>query len=258
MSKEIHFCEVCGISSQDKRVNFIEAAGKFLCRKHREQFMKYGEFKDNNSRGIFDSNEIRKFENHAEIDTYDQFGNVTETYILDLEDIDKLEGKKWMTVYKTGKPYLKTGNQKSKIEYFHRIIMNNPDNQVDHIDGNTLNNKKSNLRIVSLEDNMKNLKKKSTNTSGIRGVSFSERDQLYKVDFTYEKKRYYFKGFPTKAEAVALRFLCEKYILKEYRNTSNDELYKSYIDELTDSQKKNLIKYFKEKVNTSKDGVNSI
>lgn len=163
-----------------------------------------------------------------------------------------------MTVYKTGKPYLKTGNQKSKIEYFHRIVMDSPEAQVDHIDGNTLNNKKSNLRVVSLENNMKNLKKQSINTSGIRGVSFSERDQLYKVDFTYEKKRYYFKGFHSKAEAVALRFICEKYFLKNYRNTSNDELYKYYINELTDSQKKSVIKYFKEKINSSKDGVNSI
>lgn len=258
MSKEIHFCEVCGISSQEKRVNFIKSAGKYLCRKHREQFVKYGEFKDNNSRGVFDPNEVRIYENYAEIDTYDQFGNVVETYKIDLDDVNKIGIKKWRTTYKNKKPYLNTGNQKSKIEYFHRIIMGNPKEQVDHINGNTLDNRKSNLRIVSIQQNMKNLKKKSTNTSGIRGVSFSERDQLYKVDFTFEKKRFYFKGFSNKAEAVALRFLCEKYFLKEYRNTSNDELYKSYIDELTGSQKKNLIKYFKEKINTSKGGVNSI
>ena len=255
MSKEIHHCEVCGVSSQIKRVNFIKDAGKYLCRKHREQFIKYGEFKDCNSRGIFDPNDIRIFDDYAEIDTYDQFGNVIETYKLDLNDVDKLNGKKWRTIYKTGKPYLQTGNQNSKIEYFHRIIMGNPKVQVDHISGDTLDNRKSNLRLVSKEDNLKNLKKKSSNTTGIRGVSFSERDQLYKVDFTYEKRRYYFKGFKDKAEAVALRFLCEKYILKEYRNTSNDELYKSYIDKLTDSQKENIIKYFKEKLNTSKDGV---
>lgn len=47
---------------------------------------------------------------------------------------------------------------------------------IDHIDGNTLNNRKSNLRIVLEKDNHKNVKKKSTNTSGIRGVSYNKRE----------------------------------------------------------------------------------
>ena len=139
--------------------------------------------------------------------------------------------------------------------YFHRLIMDNPEMQVDHINGNTLDNRKSNLRIVSIQDNMKNLQKKKDNTSGIRGISFSERDEQYKVDFTYEKKRMYFKSFNTKAHAVYLRYLLEKEFLKDFRNTSNDEEYFSYINNLSNIEKYQIEEYFKKRLNTLKSGV---
>ena len=49
---------------------------------------------------------------------------------------------------------------------------------IDHINGNTLDNRKSNLRSILEKDNHKNVRKKSTNTSGIRGVSFNKKKQL--------------------------------------------------------------------------------
>lgn len=85
------FCSVCGVSSKIKKVNNISAYGAPLCEKHRDQFKKFGEFKDNNPRGVFDPNEIRLKEDYFEIDTYDQYGNIVETFIGDLEDFSKLE-----------------------------------------------------------------------------------------------------------------------------------------------------------------------
>ena len=123
---------------------------------------------------MFDPNEIRINNDYLEIDTYDSLGNVVETYICDLEDEELLKAMsmKWRTVYKTNKPYLFTGNQRSERIYFHRFIMNVPkDMVVDHINGNTLDNRKINLRVVNQKDNHKNVKKKCSNTSGIRGVS---------------------------------------------------------------------------------------
>ena len=60
--------------------------------------------------------------------------------------------------------------------YVHRIIWvletgNQPD-EVDHIDGDGLNNVWSNLRNVSHKVNGKNQKKHTTNTSGKGGVTY--------------------------------------------------------------------------------------
>lgn len=45
--------------------------------------------------------------------------------------------------------------------------------EVDHINGNTVDNRRSNLRIVSHSENMKNARQRKTNTSGYKGVSWS-------------------------------------------------------------------------------------
>lgn len=252
------FCSVCGVSSKVKKVNNNALYGAPLCEKHRDQYRRFGKFMDSNQRGVFDPNEIRIKDDYFEIDTYDQYGNITETYICDLEDLSKLElnQRKWRTVYKLNKPYLFTGNQKSKRLYFHRIIMDSPEGMtIDHIDGNTLNNRKFNLRSILEKDNHKNVKKKSTNTSGIRGVSLNKKEQKWVIDFTYEEKRYYFKHFDSIEEAVYLRYLCETTFLKEFRYTTDDKIYFSYINKLSEKQKSEIEEYFKNKINTSKEGV---
>lgn len=58
-----------------------------------------------------------------------------------------------------------------KRVYMHRLIMNAPDGfDVDHINGNELDNRRSNLRLCNRSENMGNIKKHSDNTSGYKGV----------------------------------------------------------------------------------------
>ena len=66
-----------------------------------------------------------------------------------------------------------------KRRYTHRVIWELfngeiPENmEIDHIDGNPLNNKINNLRIVSRKTNSRNSRMNSRNTSGIAGVSLT-------------------------------------------------------------------------------------
>ena len=66
---------------------------------------------------------------------------------------------------------------KQKMVYLHRAILALmlgrdllPGEEVDHIDGNGLNNTRGNLRVCSHAENMANRRKHSNNTSGLKGV----------------------------------------------------------------------------------------
>lgn len=67
----------------------------------------------------------------------------------------------------------------------HRVIMNAPKGvEVDHIDGNSLNNQKKNLRLCSRSENMRNQSSKKNNATGIKGVGlvrgrFRARIKIY-------------------------------------------------------------------------------
>ena len=53
----------------------------------------------------------------------------------------------------------------------HRFIVDAPKGlQVDHINGDTLDNRRENLRICTQAENNRNIGKLSTNTSGFKGV----------------------------------------------------------------------------------------
>ena len=100
------------------------------------------------------------------------------TAIIDTEDIYKVSKYSWCAhqVRKSELVYgitnLPRVNGKKKMQLLHRLILDNPkEYEVDHIDGNGLNNKKENLRLATRKQNAHNCKKPVNNTSGIKGVS---------------------------------------------------------------------------------------
>ena len=64
-----------------------------------------------------------------------------------------------------------------------------PNGEIDHIDGDPSNNRIVNLRLVSHQDNGKNQKLPSNNTSGVIGVTWHKQHQKWcariKVDGAY-------------------------------------------------------------------------
>ena len=68
---------------------------------------------------------------------------------------------------------------------------------VDHIEHNTLDNRKSKLRIISNKNNLTNRKGKNiNNTSGYRNVSWNKEMQKWTVQIQINKKCVVLGTFP--------------------------------------------------------------
>lgn len=62
----------------------------------------------------------------------------------------------------------------------HRLIMNCPDNlQVDHINGNGLDNRRINLRIATNAENCRNKKPHADSLTGYKGITFIKKKKLF-------------------------------------------------------------------------------
>lgn len=82
-----------------------------------------------------------------------------------------------------------------------------PSQQIDHIDGNKLNNSITNLRDVNSQTNMENIKNVGrSNTSGMLGVSFHKHKKKYMANIKVNKKTMYLGSF-NKAEDAQSAYL---------------------------------------------------
>ena len=133
--------------------------------------------------------------------------------LVDDGDYAELNQWKWQAHYN---PHTKSyyavrttlaKNGKRKQIGMHRIILNAPKNmQVDHINHNTLDNRKENLRNVTHSQNQMNRSMMSSfSTTGIKGV-FLERGK-FRVRIRANGKRHHIGYFDTLEEA---KVVCEK------------------------------------------------
>lgn len=80
-----------------------------------------------------------------------------------------------------------------------------PEDQVDHIDQDRLNNCLSNLRSVSNAENAKNRSLPTNNVSGVIGVSLSVESGKWRAEIKVHGRKHYLGTFNSKQDAVAAR-----------------------------------------------------
>ena len=202
-------CKKCSVCGRE-----VDKLWKGMCSKHYQQVRNYGKVLDNNPRTKCDPNEIIIYEDYAEVVLYDiRYNEIAKTEI-DLDDINKIKDMKWHL--------LPSGYVVSKIKnktiYLHRFVMDYGGNlEVDHVNLNKLDNKKSNLRIVTSSENGMNRGLQKNNTSGVTGVCLNQRVNKWMAYIKVDYKNIHLGYFDTKEEAIKARQEAEIKYFGEYR-----------------------------------------
>jgi hypothetical protein len=135
------------------------------------------------------------------------------TAIIDEQDFDRISQHKWYSFDNDG-----SGSRcyaickiRGKTVYMHRMVMGAQEGEyVDHIDGNGLNNSRSNLRFVTLSQNNMNQRIRPDNTSGHKGISWCPDREKYQVYVNINRKRKSLGRYRTLEEAIYVRDLAVK------------------------------------------------
>lgn len=80
-----------------------------------------------------------------------------------------------------------------------------PVGTIDHINGDTTDNRLVNLRDVSHAENSRNRKLNASSSSGAHGVSLNKKSAFWEAKIKFEGRGIYLGSFLTRAEAVACR-----------------------------------------------------
>jgi len=135
--------------------------------------------------------------------------------MIDVDDVDRhwLERGHWLDG--SGYPTVYMGNIDGwpRQVRLHRLIMNpGVGKVVDHRDGNKLNNRRDNLRVVQQAINCLNHNNalRSNNQSGVRGVWYDNSREKWVAQITTLGGRRSLGRFALKEDAVKARIEAEK------------------------------------------------
>ena len=158
----------------------------------------------------------------VQIPLYRRLGNprsgldvkIAETTV-DAEDAEELQKHIWRlreNPYPTTPIYayrnIKVSPGKWRALYMHRVILGlnipvpNGSNEVDHLNRNSLDNRKANLRVVTRAQNHQNVSSKKGSTSKYRGVSWSNNSGKWKAQANLNKTYCYLGLYTDEKEAA--------------------------------------------------------
>lgn len=108
--------------------------------------------------------------------------------LVDDEDHEMLSKHNW---HYTGRGYAERAFMVDGIKftiYMHNQIMSRK--WIDHIDNNPLNNQRNNLRVATPSENQWNRKATKRNSTGVKGLSWQKRGNMWKGSIMAHGKTY--------------------------------------------------------------------
>lgn len=149
---------------------------------------------------------------YREISLAGRDGAVRGIVKVSAEDFERLDAFRW---HLNGSGYAarSTPRPTRRLIYMHREIMGLPPGdkrQVDHINGDRLDNRRDNLRVVTPAENSLNRHHRG-GSSRFRGVCWNRQRGMWRAQVAYLRENYCLGDFADEAEAgrVVVEFLVE-------------------------------------------------
>jgi hypothetical protein len=125
--------------------------------------------------------------------------------LVDEEDYERVSQYRWSPARGRDTTYAMSRSGKTTI-YLHRTVLSEPPcPEVDHKDGNGLDNRKFNLRVATHQQNLCNQRLSRANTSGYSGVSWNRRRRKWVAQTKHYGKAIQIGLFDSKVDAALAR-----------------------------------------------------
>jgi hypothetical protein len=128
---------------------------------------------------------------------------------VDDEDFEELNKFTWCamkiknTFYAARSIHIAGAGNKSIHPYMHRILLTpTKDRQIDHINGNGLDNRRENLRVVTSRQNSQN--RHTPKSSKYPGVSFNKSISKWRVMLRWNRKNRYLGDYKNEVDAATV------------------------------------------------------
>lgn len=137
------------------------------------------------------------------VSLYNRRSIKTAETIIDAEDAEKCKAKKWCL----NNGYVISGVHPNAIRLQNFLLNHkaNPKTVIDHINRNPLDNRRKNLRLASISQNIINSKLHCDNTSGYRGVCWEKRRKKWQASIMVARRQVYLGYFVHKEDAINKR-----------------------------------------------------
>jgi hypothetical protein len=123
------------------------------------------------------------------------------TALIDPSDVEKVTRWRWTVIGKYAyRPEMVDG--RLDHIYLHRFILDFPVGIVDHINRNPLDNRRTNLRIVTQAQNLMNRGKNKNNSSGYKGVYKHSNANVWVAEITKGRVKVRRACFPSAIQAA--------------------------------------------------------
>lgn len=143
--------------------------------------------------------------------------------LIDSADAHRVGGYNWQAVRISNTWYAVRNERVNGLRrtvYMHRMLLGEPDGEVDHRNLDGLDNCRSNLRVASHAENNRNKPRRRDNVSGAKGVSWDAQRSKWFAKITADKRQIALGRFDSMDEARAAYERAAKALFGEFARAS--------------------------------------